>query len=67
MDDGITIEALYAELLEEIVELTRQHQEMLDCVGEAEHARTILERGTSDKQALDAVVDWLMEETTRDL
>lgn len=37
----------YAELLEEMIELTREDQERLGCVKEVEHARTILERGTS--------------------
>ncbi len=39
-------------LLEEILELTREDAEALDCVCEVEHAREILRRGTSaDRQA----------------
>jgi carboxylate-amine ligase len=37
----------YADLLEEIIELVGEDAERLDCVDEVEHARTILERGTS--------------------
>lgn len=37
----------YPDLLEEIIELVGEDAERLDCVDEVEHARTILERGTS--------------------
>ena len=37
----------YPDLLEEILELTREDAEHFGCVAEIEHARTILERGTS--------------------
>ena len=46
----------YAGLLEEIIELTREDAEELDCVEEVLHARTILDRGTSAHQQL-AVYD----------
>ncbi|MEX0922698.1 MAG: carboxylate-amine ligase [Rhodovibrionaceae bacterium] len=70
----------YAGLLEEIIELTREDAEALDCVEEILHAREILSRGTSAHRqlavyeaalaagaakpdALNAVVDFLIEET----
>jgi carboxylate-amine ligase len=70
----------YAELLEEIIELTRPDAEALGCTAEVARARDILARGTSadrqlaileagraagldDRQALEGVVDWLIEET----
>ncbi|WP_420549849.1 carboxylate-amine ligase [Curvivirga sp.] len=37
----------YSELLEEMIDLTKEDQERLGCVAEVAHARTILERGTS--------------------
>jgi len=37
----------YAELLEEIIALTREDAEHFGCVAEVEHARSILARGTS--------------------
>lgn len=37
----------YPDLLEEILALVREDAEHFDCVAEIEHARTILERGTS--------------------
>jgi len=37
----------YSDLLEEIIELTREDQERLDCVEEVANARNILKRGTS--------------------
>ena len=37
----------YDELLEEIIELTREDQERLDCVEEVANARNIIKRGTS--------------------
>ncbi|MDJ0686406.1 MAG: carboxylate-amine ligase [Alphaproteobacteria bacterium] len=74
----------YAELLEEILMLTKEDQERLDCVEEAQNARRIIARGASsqtqrriyhdavargasNEEALNAVVDWLIEETVRDL
>lgn len=70
----------YAELLEEIIELTVEDAEALGCHDAIANARDILRRGTSaDRQlavhaaaladgaspseALQAVVDWLIEET----
>lgn len=37
----------YADLLEEIIELTKEDQERLGCVAEVAHARDIVKRGTS--------------------
>mgnify|MGYP003571192386 CR=1 FL=1 len=37
----------YSDLLEEIIALTSEHAEALDCLKELEHAREILRRGTS--------------------
>nr|VFK80811.1 MAG: hypothetical protein BECKSD772D_GA0070982_11589 [Candidatus Kentron sp. SD] len=37
----------YGELLEEILFLVREDAEYFDCVVELEHARAIVERGTS--------------------
>lgn len=37
----------YAELVDEMLELIRDDAEQLGCLAEVEHARTILERGTS--------------------
>jgi carboxylate-amine ligase len=42
----------YDELLEEIIELTREDAEVLDCVDEVTHAKTILSRGTSSHNQL---------------
>jgi carboxylate-amine ligase len=70
----------YADLLEEILELVREDAEQLGCVAEVEHARSIVQRGTSahaqrrvfeearqkgagKHEALQAVVDWLIETT----
>ncbi len=70
----------YPALLEELIELTREDAETLDCVQEIGHARQILKRGTSahrqvavyeaalkdgadKRQALEKVVDFLIEET----
>ncbi len=70
----------YPELLEEMIELCGEDAEALDCTAEIEHARRILERGTSAhrqvrtyhdalaggasrREALEAVVDMLIEET----
>ena len=51
----------FAELLDELITLVRQDAEFFDCKEEIEHARTILQRGTSAsmqlaayRQALDA-------------
>ena len=43
----------FAELLEELVELVREDAEFFDCVAETEHAREILEHGTSAHRQLD--------------
>ena len=37
----------FVELIEELIEVIRQDAEALDCVAEVEHARTIVQRGTS--------------------
>jgi carboxylate-amine ligase len=42
----------YAELLEEMIELTWDDAESFDCVEEVRHARDILERGTSAHRQL---------------
>jgi carboxylate-amine ligase len=73
----------YADLLEEIIDLTRDDADYFGCQAEVAHARTILARGTSahaqlqtfeqalaqgatQHEALQAVVDFLIEETVRD-
>jgi glutamate---cysteine ligase / carboxylate-amine ligase len=70
----------FPELLEELLALVREDAEALGCLAETEHARTILERGTSahrqlavfedarkhgasEREALEAVVDFLIRET----
>ena len=70
----------YAELLDEIIALTAEDAEALDCVEQMAHAREIVQRGTSAhrqvevyetaleegaerKEALRAVVDFLIDET----
>ena len=70
----------YPQLVEEIIELVEEDAEMLGCVAELHHARTIVRRGTSadtqldiyhaaktagatHHEALEQVVDWLIEET----
>jgi carboxylate-amine ligase len=70
----------YPALLEELIELTGEDAETLDCVQEIHHSREILTRGTSahrqlaiyeaavtdgadKRQALEKVVDFLIEET----
>jgi len=47
VDFGLGRVVPYADLLEEILELTAEDAERLDCQMEAEHAREILARGTS--------------------
>jgi len=42
----------YPELIEEILVLVREDAEHFGCVGEVEHARTILQRGTSAHRQL---------------
>jgi len=70
----------YAQLVEEIIELVEEDAELLGCVEELYHARTIVKRGTSadtqldifraaqtggadQTEALQQVVDWLIDET----
>ncbi len=70
----------YPQLVEEIIELVEEDAELLSCVDELHHARTIVKRGTSadtqidiyraaqtggatEHEALEQVVDWLVEET----
>jgi len=43
----------YTELLDEMLLLIEQDAEALDCVNEVQHARVILERGTSAQRQLD--------------
>lgn len=43
----------FADLVEEIIELIRPDAEALDCVDLVEHARTIVQRGTSADRQLD--------------
>ncbi len=47
----------YADLLEELIELTREDAERLDCVAEIEHARDIVKRGTSAQRQHDVFED----------
>ncbi len=47
IDFGKGVVVPYAELLEEMLLLIRQDAEYFDCVAEVEHARQILQRGTS--------------------
>lgn len=47
IDFGKGVVVPYAELLEEMLTLIKQDAEYFDCVAEVEHARRILERGTS--------------------
>lgn len=70
----------FDKLTDELIEMTAQDAEALNCVEEIAHIRTILKRGTSahrqlsiyeasqkdgssDEEALAAVVDWLVSET----
>jgi len=74
----------FSELVEELLVLLREDGEALGCTKELEHARTILERGTSahrqiavferarahgatEREALKAVVDFLVNETAAGL
>jgi carboxylate-amine ligase len=52
VDFGIGRVVAYADLLEEVIELVHEDAERLDCVAEVEHARNILERGTSAHRQL---------------
>ena len=73
-----------ADLVEELIALTREDAEALDCVAEIEHSREIVRQGTSAhrqirvfedavaagasrEEALQAVVDMLIEETVAGL
>lgn len=47
----------FADLVEELLELIREDAEALDCVAEVEHARTIIERGTSAHRQIAAFDD----------
>ncbi len=84
IDFGVGKLVDYAELLDEILDITAEDQQQLGCVEEAENARVILQRGTSSHaqrrtyqaavkdgadhhEALQKVVDWLIEETMRDI
>ena len=53
IDFGRGVMVPFAELLEEMLDLIREDAESLDCVAEVEHARTILERGTSAHRQVD--------------
>ena len=80
VDFGRGVVVGYPELLEEMIELCAEDAETLGCAAEVEHARRIIERGTSahwqvrtwrdavaagasQEEALQAVVDMLVEET----
>jgi carboxylate-amine ligase len=80
IDFGRGVIVPYADLLEEILELTREDALALDCLEEVERAREILHRktsahqqlnsyhralseGASKQEALEAVVDFLIEES----
>lgn len=52
IDFGKSETVSYSDLLEEIIELTREDQERLDCVEEVANARNILKRGTSAHQQI---------------
>jgi len=47
IDFGKGLIVPYPDLLEEMFELVREDAERFECIAEVEHARTILERGTS--------------------
>jgi len=70
----------YPQLVEEIIGLVEEDAQLLGCVDELHHARTIVKRGTSadtqldifraaqtggadQTEALEQVVDWLIDET----
>lgn len=74
----------YPVLIEELIGTLEEEARALGCFAEVQHARTILDRGTSacnqlsifaeakaggadEKEALKAVVDWLIQETAADL
>ena len=51
IDFGLGELVPFADLLEELVELVKEDAEVLDCVDEIQHLRTIIARGTSaDRQ-----------------
>jgi carboxylate-amine ligase len=70
----------FPQLVDEIIDLVQEDAELLDCVNELHHARTIVRQGTSadtqldiyhaaktggadENEALQQVVDWLVDET----
>ena len=53
----------YDELLDEMLELIDEHAEALNCAGLIPQARAILERGASEAEALQSVVDFPIDET----
>lgn len=53
IDFGLGRLVPFAELVEEIIDLVREDAEELGCLAEVEHARTIIERGTSAHRQLD--------------
>lgn len=74
----------YSQLMEELIEMTREDALHFGCTAEVERARDIISRGTSahrqcaiyrdalaggasEQDALQRVVDWLIEETMRDV
>lgn len=74
----------FPDLLEELIELTKEDAASVGCEREVAHAREILKRGTSahrqvaiyqeardrgasEREAMNAVVDWLIAETARGL
>ncbi len=52
IDFGKSEAVPYAELLDELIEFVREDAESLGCLAEVEHAREIVERGTSAHQQL---------------
>ena len=53
IDFGRGVMVPFAELLEEMLDLIREDAESLGCTAEVEHAKTILERGTSAHMQVD--------------
>jgi len=47
IDFGLGRQVAFADLIEEIIDLVREDAEELGCLAEVEHARTIVDRGTS--------------------
>jgi carboxylate-amine ligase len=52
IDFGKSELVAFPDLVEEILDLVREDAQALDCVGEIEHCRTILDRGTSAERQI---------------